>query len=132
MIENYLEPHRNLKVLIVEDDPFNQHLLISLLSQWNIKAEVTDNGRQAIQWLNRKPYDLIFMDIEMPILNGYDTTCHIRREMKLDTPIIAVSSLNNVSDIEKAMACGMNDFIGKPLDPVTLKAAIERLAECLQ
>lgn len=126
MIENYFKPVRNLKVLIVEDDPFNQYMMKTILKQMNISAEVTENGKMAIQHLNRKPYDLIFMDIEMPVLNGYEATCHIRKEMKLDTPIIAVSSVSSPDDIEKAKACGMNEFIGKPVDPDTLKAAIER------
>ncbi len=126
MIEDYFQPQRNLKLLIVEDDPFYQLIIIAMLKQWNIYAEVTENGSMAIQHLNSKLYDLIFMDIEMPVLNGFETTCHIRQEMKLDTPVIAISSLTSPDDIEKAKSCGMNEFIGKPLDPDTLKAVIER------
>jgi two-component system, chemotaxis family, CheB/CheR fusion protein len=126
MITDYFQPYRNLKVLIVEDEPLNQHIFKAMLRQWNIFAEVTENGSVAIQHLNRKLYDLIFMDIEMPVLNGYETTSHIRQEMKLDTPIIAVSSSTSPDVIEKAKACGMNEFIGKPLDPETIRAAIER------
>lgn len=105
----------NIKVLAVDDDPFNQSLIRLLLKSWKISADIADNGNEAISQLLRHPYDLVLMDIEIPGLNGYETTRVIRNEMQLDLPIIAVTSNNTERDRQLARESGMNDFVPKPI-----------------
>ena len=105
----------NIKVLAVDDDPFNQSLIRLLLKSWKISADIADNGRDAISQLLRHQYDLVLMDIEMPGLNGYETTRVIRNEMLLNLPIIAVTSNNTERDRQLARESGMNDFVPKPI-----------------
>ena len=105
----------NIKVLAVDDDPFNQSLIRLLLKSWKISADIADNGREAISQLLRHKYDLVLMDIEMPGLNGYETTRVIRNEMLLNLPIIAVTSNNTERDRQLARESGMNDFVPKPI-----------------
>ena len=115
-------PDRN--VLVVEDDPFNQSFMQNLLRYWKANADISENGWEAIKLLRRKSYDLVLMDIEMPVMNGLQTIDYIRKELKLNVPVIAVSA--NMEDETKRQAKekGMNDYVEKPFDPDRLWSKI--------
>ena len=89
------------RVLIVEDNEFNRMVAISLLEQWNIVTDYAENGQVGLQKLKSHPYDLVLMDIQMPVLGGIEATKIIRNELKLSVPIIALTANALKSDKEK-------------------------------
>jgi two-component system CheB/CheR fusion protein len=115
---------QNKKILLVEDDHFNQKMMLHLFNKWKVDADVSGNGTEAINSLRRQSYDLVLMDIEMPEMNGYETVRYIREVMKIDVPVIAVTANTAHEDRQTAMECGMQDFITKPFDPGILYSKI--------
>jgi CheY-like chemotaxis protein len=107
------------RILLVEDNEFNQTLVVTLLNKWNYYVEIAANGRIAIEKLREGHYDAILMDVQMPELDGYQTTEFIRKEfsgLKRNIPIIAMTASALKGDLEKCIAAGMDDFISKPFD----------------
>lgn len=114
------------RILIVEDNELNMEIAVELLKQTGAKLECAYNGREAeLLFLNKPPgyYNLIIMDIQMPVLNGYQATTKIRNSAHEDAkiiPIIAMTSNAYLEDINEALICGMNAHITKPIDINTL------------
>lgn len=104
-----------LRVLVVDDNALNQSLLNHLLLQWNISFKIVSNGLEAIEELTKETYDLILMDIQMPKMDGYAATQHIREELKLAIPIIAMTAHAMAGEREKCLSRGMNEYISKPI-----------------
>ena len=104
-----------LKVLIVDDNAINQSLMKHLLSQWNIDFETANNGLEAVEFLRNNDCDLVLMDIQMPQMDGYVATQTIREELKLNTPIIAMTAHALAGERERCMSRGMNEYISKPI-----------------
>ncbi len=119
-------PLENTSVLLVEDVKMNQFVATSLLEDWGAFVAVAENGEHAIEILTKKPYfDIILMDIQMPIIDGYDATRIIRKTPQLQhIPIIAMTANVMTSDIDRCHAAGMNDHVGKPIDEDELLAKI--------
>ncbi|CAN5901914.1 hypothetical protein BH11PSE8_BH11PSE8_47480 [soil metagenome] len=114
-------------VLLVEDNPINQELALELLREAGMAVAVAENGREAIALLEREAFDLVLMDCQMPVLDGYDTTREIRRRPQwADLPIIAMTANAMSSDQRKAQEAGMNDHIAKPIDVETMFDVITR------
>ncbi|MCX8083711.1 MAG: PAS domain-containing protein [Calditerrivibrio sp.] len=106
----------NIKALIVEDNPVNQIVLHKMLSQLNIAADIANDGAEAIEMAKNKDYSIIFMDIQMPNMDGYETTRMIRMLPKyIDVPIVAVSAHAFKTDADKSLEAGMNDHLIKPV-----------------
>ncbi len=121
-----------LKILAVEDDKINMILLEDTLKLniENIKIEKAYNGLEAIQKLKEDDFDLIIMDIRMPLLDGYATTKRIREEFsapKKDIPILGLSAHALKNEIEAGKKIGMNDFLSKPIQPEELFSKIKSL-----
>lgn len=114
---NYFKDKTNtpLKVLIVDDNAINQSLMKHLLSQWNIDFETANNGLEAVEFLRNNDCDLVLMDIQMPQMDGYVATQTIREELKLNTPIIAMTAHALAGERERCMSRGMNEYISKPI-----------------
>ena len=109
--------HSSIKVLVVEDNIINQEVVMSILESLSIEAEVVDGGYEAITKIYKENYALVFMDIQMPNIDGYETTKIIRQKFnKKELPVIAMTAYNFESDIEQCLKCGMNDHISKPLN----------------
>ncbi|MCD9856642.1 ATP-binding protein [Epilithonimonas sp. JDS] len=104
-----------LRVLIVDDNAINQSLMKHLLSQWNIDFETANNGLEAVEFLRNNDCDLVLMDIQMPQMDGYVATQTIRDELKLNTPIIAMTAHALAGERERCMSRGMNEYISKPI-----------------
>lgn len=101
--------------LIVEDNIFNQEIANEILVNENIIVNIVNNGEEAIKWLMNNPTpNVILMDCQMPIMDGYEATRIIRDELNLKTPIIAMTANALDGDKEKCFACGMNGYISKP------------------
>ncbi len=115
---------KNVKVLLAEDNHLNQKLMIILLNQMGCSVEVVNNGHEAVLKAAGGDYDVILMDIQMPLMNGLEATELLRNQMKINTPIIALTARVFKEDDEKCMAAGMNDFLTKPVDISALKGKI--------
>jgi CheY-like chemotaxis protein len=108
-----------IKILITEDKIINQEILMGILEDSGLDIDIACNGKEAIQRCREKRYALILMDIEMPIMNGYEAT-KIIRENNLDIPIIALTANTSVEDRCKTKAIGMNEHLSKPIEPKLL------------
>lgn len=107
---------RGVKALLVEDNTMNQFLATAILESWHMAVEIAENGEIALELLRRKKYDIILMDVQMPIMGGVEATRHIRQNLNMDIPIIAVSANALKGDKEKYLDAGMNDYISKPFE----------------
>jgi len=110
-------------LLIAEDIEINREILIALLEDTELAIDCAENGEKALKMIETSPdkYDIIFMDIQMPVMNGYEATRKIReyetqRNLRKQIPIIALTANVFKSDVEECLAAGMNDHLGKPLD----------------
>ncbi|WP_254070758.1 response regulator [Pedobacter sp. L105] len=127
-----LSKFNDICILLAEDNLINQFVAINILKSWNITVDVAENGLEAFEKLKLKNYNLILMDIHMPVMNGNEATRKIRKELldaKKDIPIISFSA--SVIDHEKKEArdAGVNDFIEKPFDPQSLHDKIANLTD---
>jgi len=112
-----LDPeNKGIKVLVVEDMALNQLLMKTLLDDFGFERDIAENGQIAIDKLNIKSYDVILMDLQMPIMNGFEATEYIRKTLHSNIPIIALTADVTTVDLEKCKAVGMNDYIAKPVD----------------
>jgi len=116
-------------ILLVEDSSINQEVALGILNALGFDADISNNGKEALEQLNKYPkdnYALILMDCQMPEMDGYETTENIRsgKTPNKDIPIIAMTANAIKGDKEKCLAAGMDDYISKPVDP-------ERLQSCL-
>ncbi|MFC1769853.1 response regulator [Nitrospirota bacterium] len=107
----------NLNVLVAEDNKLNQTLITRLLEKRGCHVVIADNGKTALDILSTQKFDIIFMDIQMPEMDGYETVHRIRQdEINKDTPIIAMTAHAMTGDEEKCIASGMNHYIAKPIE----------------
>jgi CheY-like chemotaxis protein len=102
------------KALLVEDNLINQKIAEKMFSSIGLETEIAENGEEAIEKIKKDNFDLIFMDVQMPVLNGLDATIKLR-EMGINTPIIAMTANALKGDREVCLDAGMNDYIGKPV-----------------
>jgi PAS domain S-box-containing protein len=107
---------KNIKVLVAEDIPLNQLLMKTLLDDFGFERDIADNGKIVIEKLQQKSYDIILMDLQMPLMNGFEATDYIRKKMNSKIPIIALTADVTTVDLAKCKAVGINDYISKPVD----------------
>ncbi|NCA69844.1 MAG: response regulator [Sphingobacteriia bacterium] len=103
------------RVLIVEDHPLNREIVLGLLEDSGLAIAVAENGLEAVEHVQRAPVDLILMDLQMPVMDGFEATRRIRA-LSPDVPIIALTANAFKEDIEKTRAAGMDDHLSKPID----------------
>jgi len=109
--------YENLHVLIVDDNRINQEVLIGLLAEVQCKVSIANNGRQAIEDIKNNNIDLVFMDVQMPEMDGYEATGIIRSMPQYtNLPIIAMTAHAMRGDYEKCLKAGMNDYVSKPVN----------------
>jgi len=116
IVESLKPVLNNIHILVVEDIPLNQLLMKTLLEDFGFAMDIAGNGKIAIEKLKKSTYDIILMDLQMPEMDGFETTEYIRNKMNLHTPIIALTADVTTVDVEKCKALGMNDYISKPID----------------
>ncbi|MBN2842150.1 MAG: response regulator, partial [Sedimentisphaerales bacterium] len=107
-------------ILLVEDQELNQEIMINLLERTKTKVTIANNGKEAVELIQEKHFDLVLMDIEMPVMNGLDATRAIRALDDKDTagvPILAMTANAMQEDLENSKSAGMNDHITKPINP---------------
>ncbi len=103
-----------IRVLLVEDHPINRFMAVTILENWQCEVEIAENGIQAIEQLKESEFDIILMDIMMPEMDGMTATGKIRSELKLNTPIIALTANAIKGDDQKYRDAGMNGYVSKP------------------
>ena len=108
---------RGKRILLVEDNQFNRDLTLAVLMTTELKVDVAENGIEAIAKINAIEFDLVLMDCQMPIMDGYQATAKVRQDPRhADLAIIAMTANAMVGDREKCLAAGMNDYITKPFN----------------
>jgi signal transduction histidine kinase/CheY-like chemotaxis protein len=119
---------RAIQVLLVEDHPVNQVLARTLLKKWGYEVEVANNGQEAVDLFARQVWDVILMDMQMPVMGGLEATRLIRASEPTGrhTPIIAMTANAMESDQQECLAAGMDAYVSKPFNPAALKKAIEQ------
>ncbi|HJW26937.1 MAG TPA: MASE3 domain-containing protein [Rhodocyclaceae bacterium] len=116
-----LRKHGGRRVLLAEDDEINQLVALDVLADTGLVIDVAANGAEAIDKVQQTRYDLILMDMQMPILDGVEATRKIRQiDGQKGTPILAMTANAFGEDRERCLAAGMNDFVSKPVDPEAL------------
>lgn len=110
-------------ILVVEDNKINQMVTKKIIQNSNMSCTIVDDGYASLVALERESFDLILMDINMPLINGFETTRKIR-EKGINTPIIALTAFDKQEVIEEALAAGMNDIMVKPFEPTKLYQVI--------
>lgn len=116
----------DLKILVVEDNKINQMVTQKIMDKNHTKCTILDDGLAALELLQTEKYDVILMDINMPIINGFETSRRIR-QMGIDTPIIALTAFDKDEITDEAERAGINDIIIKPFEPTTLFQMIQNL-----
>ena len=124
---NLPEHLRGARVLLVEDHPLNRQVASELLDQAGLVVAFAENGRQAVERVRQAAWDLVLMDVQMPVMDGYEATAVIRGYPQLqDLPIVAMTAHAMRGAQEDCLAAGMNDFISKPIDPHELFRVLAR------
>jgi signal transduction histidine kinase/ActR/RegA family two-component response regulator len=124
----------NLRVLIAEDNPINVLLMKKLFSKWKIVPSVAENGERAVRMIQYGNFDVVLMDLQMPVMNGFDAAVEIRNmpdRVKANIPIIALTASALFDIREKIHNSGMNDYVSKPFKPDELLEKMQNLASRL-
>ena len=116
-----------LNILLAEDNLLNVKLISVLFSLSGLKLEIAMNGAEAVEKIKTNSFDIVLMDIEMPVLNGYQATSVIRQQLNNNIPIIAMTAGTMPGEKEKCLQAGMNDYIAKPINEDHLFTAIYNL-----
>ncbi len=119
-------PRRPIRVLLVEDHPVNQKLVLAMLKKSPVVIDTAENGQQAVQRVLAAPYDLVFMDIQMPVMDGIQATKEIRRAGFHNLPIIAMTAHALKGDREICLEAGMDDYLSKPIRREHIIGMIEK------
>jgi signal transduction histidine kinase/CheY-like chemotaxis protein len=121
----------SLQVLLAEDNPVNQMLAVRLLEKRGHRVVVAANGREALAALEKKKYDLVLMDVQMPEMDGFEATSAIREKEKaseLHQPVVAMTAHAMKGDRERCLAAGMDGYLSKPIHPHELDEVLQRYA----
>ena len=120
---------KNLRVLVAEDVALNQLLIKIILKDFGFEHEIVANGKLAIEKMKTNTYDIILMDLHMPEINGYEATEYIRKTLKSQTPIIALTADVTTADVNKCKEFGMDDYISKPINENLLYSKMVELVK---
>jgi CheY-like chemotaxis protein len=112
--------------LICEDSELNQRLVKALLKGKGLEVDIASNGEIALSFLKENTYDLIFMDVQMPVKNGYETTKFLRNKLELKTPIVALTANFMATERQKCAEVGMDDYLAKPFQKKQLFEKVEK------
>lgn len=118
---------KNIRVLVAEDIALNQLLIKMILNDFGFEHEIVKNGKIAIEKLQTNTYDIILMDLQMPEMNGFEATEYIRKTMKSEIPIIALTADVTKADVTKCKEYGLDDYIPKPINENLLYSKIVEL-----
>lgn len=127
-----IEAIKGRRILLAEDNIVNQKVMLRFLERWQIDLTIVENGEEAVEMIKKEDFDLVLMDLQMPVMDGYEATTLIRRlkeDEKREIPIIALTAAALKEVKEEVYACGMNDFVTKPFNPSELQQKIAALIQ---
>jgi two-component system, sensor histidine kinase and response regulator len=126
-LDAQLQSLRGARILLVEDNDINQQVARELLEEAGFEVTLAGNGQIALEILRQRSFDLVFMDMQMPVMDGLEATRSLRQLPQLaDLPVVAMTANAMEQDRERCLQAGMNDFVVKPLDPDDLRDALVR------
>lgn len=111
---------KGLSILVAEDNEMNQLVLSRYLAKWNIEYDIVNNGIGVLKKLEKHTYDMVFLDLEMPVMDGYTVLSHIRGDLNIskeELPVVAISASATTETVRRVKEMGANEFITKPIDP---------------
>jgi CheY-like chemotaxis protein len=120
---------RRLRVLVAEDNAVNQRLASAMLARLGHDAVIVDDGAEAVEAVARGRFDVVFMDVQMPTMSGFDATAAIReaeRGTGLRVPIVAMTAHAMSGDRELCLEAGMDDYVTKPVSLATIERTLQR------
>lgn len=118
-----------LSILLCEDNILNQHLSKNIIEGFGFNLDIANNGEEGIDLLQKNEYDLVLMDLQMPIMDGYQATGYIRNELKMDIPIIAITAHSLIGEQQKCFDLGMNAYVSKPFKQEELLNQIKNVVK---
>ncbi|MFT3702222.1 MAG: response regulator [Agriterribacter sp.] len=121
------KPLKNISILLVEDNEMNTLLASAILQRIGADITEADNGMEAVNLLKKRAFDIVLMDLHLPVMNGLETTRYIRNTLNLDIPVIAITANVVNGEENKCLEAGMNAFISKPY---TEKNLVEKIQYC--
>jgi PAS domain S-box-containing protein len=129
--QNELTSLKDLRILLAEDNDINRLYATSMLKMWECTADTAENGYVALEKVRNNDYDIILMDIQMPVMDGFEATRAIKKSgsPKNQIPIIALTANSSSKDIERCLASGMDDCLGKPFTPESLFAVLVKYGQ---
>jgi CheY-like chemotaxis protein len=128
-VQSYAGLLADIPILVVDDNPIHQQIAARLLESAGATVTLACNGEQAVLLLGREQYDLIIMDLLMPVMDGYAATRYIRNHLRLDTPVLALSADPTPGRRTRCLQAGMNDYMLKPFE---LSDLFERITGLLR
>jgi CheY-like chemotaxis protein/HPt (histidine-containing phosphotransfer) domain-containing protein len=133
-LDSEMAARHPLRILVAEDNVVNQKLTLRLLEQMGYRADVAANGLEAIAAIERQPYDLVLMDVQMPEMDGFEASREIRRRWPGDERprVVAMTANALQGDRELCLAAGMDDYVSKPIRVEELVAAVQRSAPAIR
>lgn len=124
--EDYEEENlKGLRVLLVEDNMINTKIAQKIMSQWDVTVDCAENGLVGVEKFNTNSYDVILMDLSMPVMDGYDATIEIRKTDKF-IPIVALTASASFGYLDRALQIGINEYIIKPFNPKELNKKLSK------
>ena len=124
--EDYTEENlKGLRVLLVEDNMINTKIAQKIMSQWDVIVDCAENGLVGVEKFNTNSYDVILMDLSMPVMDGYDATIEIRKTDKF-IPIVALTASASFGYLDRALQIGINEYIIKPFNPKELNKKLSK------
>ena len=129
--EQLLAEQLPLNILLAEDIRVNQKVALRMFKRLGYDADLATNGKEAIEALHRQSYDVVFMDVQMPEMDGFEATRAIREEWQNDSRpwIIAMTANAMRGDREKCLEVGMNDYISKPIQIEAIERSLRQFGE---
>jgi PAS domain S-box-containing protein len=122
---------RDVRILVAEDNSVNVFVLVQFLRKWGVSYDVVENGRLALEKIQQQPYDLVLMDLQMPVMTGYEATRAVREQPEerfRTVPILALTASARIGLEERVDLAGFTDFVGKPFKPDELFAKLAQYA----
>jgi signal transduction histidine kinase/CheY-like chemotaxis protein len=119
-----------LSILVAEDNVLNQKLISRIMEHFGYQLDIVENGQEAVKIISSKPYDLIFMDVQMPVMDGIEATLALRQIPSIKQPyIVAMTAAAAPEDQEACFAAGMNDYVVKPISMAKIRVLIPKWSE---